>query len=80
MACQTGIIVRTILTPNRNPTDAMIRAMDWLEDAVWASNRIPPRKTANEAAAELLHYLFEVPEEEGDPGSWFMREGRNTDS
>ncbi len=73
LAAQTGIIIRGALLSTQNPTQTMLHALGVLEEAVRAADHIPDDMSANEAACEFLHYLYDVPESERDPEAWFMR-------
>ena len=73
IAVQTGVIVRSLLTPKESPANTMYHAMGLIEDAIDAAPRIPAEMTANEAACEILGYLYDMPHRESDPESWFMR-------
>jgi len=54
----------------------MYHALNIIEDAIDASKNIPETMTADEAASELLGYLYDMPERERDPDAWFMRRPR----
>jgi hypothetical protein len=73
IAVQTGVIIRSTLEPRESPVNTMYHAMGLIDEAVRAASRIPEELSANEAACEILGYLYDMPHRESDPDSWFMR-------
>lgn len=72
---QTGIIIRSILD---NHPDARHKAL-WpalisMDDAFYASTRIPEKISAHEAACQFLEFVFEDKKGESyQTPTWFLK-------